>query len=73
MAWFLAEKLSLHFGIRPAVDAHWFASKFVSCFISILLTRKSSWQDEIIDVHEIIPGKKCKFEYGTFLNWNFSK
>ena len=25
------------------------------CFISILLTRKSSWNDEIINVQEIIP------------------
>ena len=56
MAWFLTEKLSLHFGILAVVDAHWFASKLVSCFLSILLTRKSSWQDEIIDVQEIIPG-----------------
>ena len=71
MAWFLTEKLSLHFRIRPPVDAHWFASKLVSCFLSILLTRKSSWQDEIIDVQEIIPGWKCKFEYDTFFELKF--
>ena len=53
------------------VDAHWFASKLVSYFLSILLTRKSSWQDEIIDVQEIIPGWKCKFEYGTFFELKF--
>ena len=53
------------------VDAHWFASKLVSCFLSTLLTRKSSWQDEIIDVQEIIPGWKCKFENGTFFELKF--
>ena len=71
--WFLPEKLPLDLCKRPLVDDHYFLSKLVSYFISILLTRKLSWKYEIINVLEIIPGYKCKLQHGTFLNWNFSK
>ena len=58
MAWFLflTDKLSHSF----VFGQQWMLTDLLQnssvAFLSILLTRKSSWQDEIIDVQEIIPG-----------------
>ena len=54
--WFLPEKLPLDLCKWLLVDDHYFLSKLVSCFISIILTRKLSWKYEIINVLKIIPG-----------------
>ena len=47
-----------------------FVLKLVSCFISILLTKKSALKDETIKAKETTAALKC-CQYGTFFKWNF--
>ena len=64
--WVTAPLNNVQYRKWPALDNPYFVSKLVNFIISILFTRKSSWQDEIINVQEIIPGWKCNFRYGAF-------